>query len=378
MKTVKVILQAIKWIFILTIVLFSLTTLLNKSYAQTIILWLITITLIYWPRFFKKNKNKMIHPITRIGFIIMLSLIYIYVFPSDPKTSIYINDNLKTELYQIYDENVKRWPAETKDIYLETQYGKVHILACGSKNNPPLMMLHAASMGAHSWLENLDPLINHYRIYSFDNPGEGNKSELNDVNIFPRNGKELADMYAKMANDLGIDSCPVFGASNGGFIAQNYAFYYPEKVERLALFGPMGLTQLKNQSFFMMGAATMYPLDCARNAVTHWAIGNNEYVNSNYGDWFNCILRGTIPSLAAPVPMTTEQKQKMKLPVLLFLGTEDAIVGDAELVQKTALDYPNIKIEVLKSGHLIAVEHAEYVNKIIADFLYNNQNGPEF
>jgi len=40
-------------------------------------------------------------------------------------------------------------------------------------------MFHAASMGAHSWAENLEPVINHYNIYAFDNPGEGNRSELN-------------------------------------------------------------------------------------------------------------------------------------------------------------------------------------------------------
>ena len=72
------------------------------------------------------------------------------------------------------------------------------------------------------------------------------------------------------------------------------------------------------------------------------------------------------------MPLSKEQKQEMKLPVLLFLGTKDDIVGDAEMAKQTAQEYPNIQTEILESGHLIAVEHANYVNIKIADFLNNN------
>jgi hypothetical protein len=34
-----------------------------------------------------------------------------------------------------------------------------------------------------------------------------------------------------------------------------------------------------------------------------------------------------------------------------------------------AEEYPDIRIEVLDSGHLVAVEHEEYVNSIVSEFL---------
>jgi pimeloyl-ACP methyl ester carboxylesterase len=269
----------------------------------------------------------------------------------------------------IYDECCLDWPENFEDIFIETKYGKVHVLACGSKENPPLLLFHAASMGAHSWAENLEPLLENYRIYSVDNIGEGNKSELKDALIYPGSPKETANFYAAIADSLGIESSPVFGASNGGFIAQVYAFYYPEKVKTLVLFGPMGLTPLSGKSIFMLAVSSMYPLQTVRNSVTKWAIGDDSYVIEKYGNWFNQIMISTIPSICQPIPMMAEQKKQMNMPVLLFLGTKDPIVGDAQIARQAALDYPNIQIEILESGHLVSVEKADLVNKKLYSFL---------
>jgi pimeloyl-ACP methyl ester carboxylesterase len=369
-SVIKFLAITIKYLFIFAIVLFAVATFMGKSYVQTFLLLIIAASLAYWPSYLGKKWNNRISYTIRILFITLLLVMNYIFFKPGPKTSIYLSDIYKKKLMELYDQKMKNWPKDTKDLYFQTEYGKVHILACGLKENPPLIMIHAASMGAHSWAENLEPLLNHYRIYSIDNIGEGNKSELNDALKYPQNGRELADLYAKVADSLGVIRSPVFGASNGGFIAMNYAYFYPEKVESLALFGPMGLTNLTHKSIMMLSLATMYPFQFVRNFVTDWALGKNNYVLDKYGDWFNCIMQGTIPSMAKPEPMKVEQKKKMDLPVLLFLGTKDQIVGDAQFAEKAARDFPDIIIEILDSGHLIAVEHFEVVNKKLGSFLH--------
>ena len=369
MKLAKFIIQIIKWVVITGIVLFSLALFLNKSYLQTFAFLLIAVTIAWWPKIITTKWNKKTAFISRIGFLVILVLIKVVFLKSEPKTSIFTSAENQKKLMTIYNDKVTAWPENTEDIFIETKYGKVHVLTCGSKENPPILLFHAASMGAHSWAENLEPLLKNYKIYAVDNIGEGNKSVLNDALIYPNSPKEIADFYATIADSLGIVNSPVFGASNGGYIAQVYTYYYPKRVKSLALFGPMGLTQLTGKSIFMLGAASMYPLQAVRKGVAKWAIGNDEYVNQKYGDWFNQIMISTIPSVSQPVPMTAEQKKQMDLPVLLFLGTKDAIVGDAEIAKQTALDYPNIRIEILESGHLISVEQAEIINKKLIQFL---------
>jgi len=366
----KILINTIRYLLVVLIALFSIATLMGHAYLQTIFLWLLLVTMIYWPSAIKVKWNKSISTGIRLASIVILFCVSFLAFRPAPKTSIYQSDDLRNELMGIYDTKVTRWPEGTEDVYVETSFGKVHVLACGDIQNPPLVLIHAASMGAHSWAENLAPLVDHYRIYSVDNIGEGNKSVLMDPLIYPVNQKEIADHFAQIMDSLGVRKSPLFGASNGGYIAMCYTRNYPERVESMALFGPMGLTQLSNKSFMMLSIASMYPFQFIRDKVTEWALGDSPAVLDAYSDWFNCIMKGTIPSVAQPVPMTASQKASMDLPVLLFLGTEDQIVGEVDHARELAEGYPDIRIEVLKSGHLIAVEHAGYVNSIVADFLH--------
>jgi pimeloyl-ACP methyl ester carboxylesterase len=365
----KILINTFRYLLVVLILLFSIAAFIGHSYLQTIFLWLLLVTIIYWPSAFKEKWNKRFSTGIRLVSIVILFCVSFLAFRPAPKTSIYLSEDLRNDLMKIYDNKVTRWPEDTEDIYVKSTFGKVHILACGDVQDPPLVLIHAASMGAHSWAENLSPLINHYRIYSVDNIGEGNKSALNDPLVYPGNQKEIADHFALIMDSLGVNKSPLFGASNGGFVAMCYTSYYPERVESLALFGPMGLTQLSSKSFMMLSIASMYPFQFVRDKVTEWALGDSPAVLNAYGDWFNCIMKGTIPSVAEPVPMTASQKARMDLPVLLFLGTEDQIVGDVDHAREMAEEYPDIRIEVLESGHIMAVEHARYINFVVADFL---------
>lgn len=366
---IKIILNILKWLLAILIFLFSIATFMGHSYLQTFFLWLTVAAILYWPGLIQKRLKKRTSVTLRWAIVIMLLVLSFVVFKPEPKSSIYISEKYHEELIDIYNRNMQYWPSDTEDIYINTKYGSVHVLSCGDKGNPPLVMIHAASMGAHSWADNLEPLLDHYRIYSVDNIGSGNKSELLDPLIYPETQEEIADHFAEIMDALGVKRSPVFGASNGGFIAMCYTYYYPERVKSLSLFGPMGLTQLTGNSIMMLSIASMYPFEFIRDKVAVWALGHADIVRNKYGEWFNCILKGTIPSLGTPVPMSREQKLKMTLPVLLLLGTEDHIVGDAETARKIGEDYPDIRIEVLESGHLIATEHASYVNSAISDFL---------
>ena len=54
-----------------------------------------------------------------------------------------------------------------------------------------------------SWKDNVEALGKTRRLYLIDTLGEGNRSELADVEKYPGTGREVADLYKEVTEQLG-------------------------------------------------------------------------------------------------------------------------------------------------------------------------------
>ena len=160
-KAAKVLLQAVKWVAVLVILLFALATLLGGSYLQTVLLVLAVVVLAWWPSKFNHRWSHAANLVVRGAMVILLLISAVMFFRSGPEYGIYKTEELQNELMDLYDERVQAWPTGTEDRFVTTSYGEVHVLVCGSVDLAPIVLVHAASMGAHSWAETLEPLIRH-------------------------------------------------------------------------------------------------------------------------------------------------------------------------------------------------------------------------
>ncbi len=283
-------------------------------------------------------------------------------------TTIYNSTEFEAKLMAIYDSRLKQWPIPYNSIFLDTSYGKVHVIISGPKDAPPVLLLHAAGMSASSWLYNIEGLNLHYRTYAIDNIGEVGKSALNDLDSFPNDGKALNDLYTEISDKLEVGNAYVIGASNGGFIATNYALYSPERVKKLVLLGPMGVTPATDSTIQKIEQSALPDTQLSPEDMLRWALGDNPRVLEAYGEWFGLVMGGTRPRVAAPIPFAPEQLQTISCPVLLILGEKDNLVGDPTKVKELAQNIPDIQIEILNSGHLISADQPYIVNNLIYEF----------
>jgi len=74
-------------------------------------------------------------------------------------------------------------------------------------------------------------LAEHFRVITFDNRGVGDS----DVPEGPYSVPQMATDAVAVLDDAGVESAHVLGVSLGGFIAQELALMYPERVRRLVL-----------------------------------------------------------------------------------------------------------------------------------------------
>jgi pimeloyl-ACP methyl ester carboxylesterase len=174
-------------------------------------------------------------------------------------------------------------------------------------------------------------------------------------------------LYAEIADKLGVEKAYVVGASEGGFIGTNYALHSPERVEKLVLLGPMGYAGT-TESVVRIMIVTFFPLKPIRDNTIPWAFGDDPKMVDAFGEWFQLLMAGVIPKRVRPTTFTAEQRQSLKVPVLLILGEKDNLVGDPEIARAKVQDIPDIRVEVLGTGHLIGAEQPQRVNELIIEF----------
>jgi pimeloyl-ACP methyl ester carboxylesterase len=308
-----------------------------------------------------------LHPLLRGLLIVGLLGLFGWLLVGRMPASVYKSPEIKTRLLKIYDEKMTEWPVPYQDLLLETQYGTVHVIVSGPEDGPPLLLLHASGVASWSWKYNVAELSGNYRTYAIDLIGDAGKSEFTSLTNIMKSSQEQANLYAEIAGRLGVQKAYVVGASEGGFIASNYAFYYPERVEKLALLGPMGYAGA-TQAVMRITFAQLFPLKSVQESTFRWAFSDSPELEAEFGEWFRLLMSGLNPAKVAPLPLPAESRQNIQVPVLFIFGERDNLVGDPEAARNLVQDMPDVRVEVVSAGHLMAAELPAQVNSLVLDF----------
>lgn len=271
-----------------------------------------------------------------------------------------------------YESILDEWPVAPDEVDVPTRYGKVHVIVSGPDDGIPVLLFHAASMAAVSWAPNVASLAAAgYRTYAVDYIGEAGRSVLDDVDVYPKTPTQIGRLYTQIADGLGLGSGPAIGASAGGHAAMRYALENPDRVTDLALLGPMGIVPLGLGAVTRMMLVNMFPSERRIERSNRWALGGSPNVPQQYRTWFSAVLRGIAspPRVGRPRTLQPEEMGALTMPVLLVLGDDDNLVGDPARAARRARSFPNIHVEVARSGHLVGVEQAGAVNRWLVQFL---------
>ena len=106
----------------------------------------------------------------------------------------------------------------------------------------PLVMLHGGGPGASAWSNfgaALPGFAQDFRTILVDQPGFGASDKPAVVGNYYRHS---ADHVVRLLDELGIDRVHLLGNSLGGGTAMRLALSHPDRVGRLVLMGPGGLS----------------------------------------------------------------------------------------------------------------------------------------
>jgi len=286
---------------------------------------------------------------------------------------VFVTEENRAKLMALYDEGLRRWPVPFETFFVDTRFGRTHVIASGDPASPPLVMTHPMGVGGFVWSSIIGPLSAHRRAYALDTIGDVGKSELADPDQYPKNGRDYSAWLDDVFTALDISAADMVAGSMGGWIAMKHAIYAPERIGGLILLGPMGLPPWR-ATLAVLGpfiSQRLRPTDTKLDKIITRSLGAGERVNRELRPWMR-IMGYTRPLVGQPFHIPARQLRRIHAPTLVFLGGKDGLVGSATAAATRARrGLTGCEIEVLPdAGHVMSVDEPDLISDRIVAFLH--------
>jgi pimeloyl-ACP methyl ester carboxylesterase len=244
----------------------------------------------------------------------------------------------------------------------------------------PLVLISGFASGAWLWFRQIERLAQHFQVITFDPRGIGNSKLESEESVTI---SEIADDVAKILDELNIEKASILGTSFGGFVAQEFALKYPNRLNKLILactsFG--GKNHVLPDNFEVLTAFGSTENLNSSERIRKFMIPafTKDFVADNFEIVEQtCKLReqNEVPEnvyLQQLQSATTFDKQAN---VAKILAETLVITGDQVVPRQNSINLanmiPNATLEIIEnSGHLFFIEQAEKFNKLVKNFIKN-------
>jgi len=126
--------------------------------------------------------------------------------------------------------------------YVETRFGRTHMLACGPEEAEALILIPGTAGCAPLWRMQFAELSKHFRVYAVDVIGQPGRSEANKLSLL---NDDPVLWLNDVLDELGLERAHFAGNSVGGAMAMRMGIEAPERVNKVVMLGPTGLTRAK-------------------------------------------------------------------------------------------------------------------------------------
>lgn len=152
--------------------------------------------------------------------------------------SIYRNEQSKKAVWKLYDRQMEDLEIPYTDLFVDTSFGKTHVIECGNLRGKPLLIFHGGNATTAYNLKYCGFLLNDFHIYAVDTIGHPGKSA--EVSLSPRN-QDYGKWAVDVIKGLGFHEMACFGGSFGAGILVKAMCVAPEVIQRSVLIVPSAI-----------------------------------------------------------------------------------------------------------------------------------------
>lgn len=246
----------------------------------------------------------------------------------------------------------------------------------------PLILIPGFASGAWTWFKQIGELSKDFQAIAFDPRGIGRSTIENPEDSTGLSIQTFVEDVLQILDSLKIEKASILGASFGGFVAQEFALRFPERINKLILAcTSAGGPNHVRPDIEILRAFTPDPnLTTGEHVRKFIRPAFTEKFNIDHADEVEkvCQMRESnevaeavyMAQLQVAFTFNTEDKiSEIKNETLVITGDRDYVVPMQNSVN-LAEKLPNAKLEIIENGsHMFFIENASDFNQAIKDFL---------
>lgn len=244
----------------------------------------------------------------------------------------------------------------------------------------PLMLIPGFASGAWAWAWQIEDLSKNFQLVVFDPQGIGKSPKDSQ----PVSMQTFTEDVAAILDELQIRQAHVLGASFGGFVAQEFALNFPEKVGKLILActSAGGANHAKPSAEVLQSFVKNPDFSLSEQIRYFFRPAFTKKFNEENAEIIEkvCRLREAnevsdetyFAQLQAAFNFDAEKNlEKITHKTLVITGDKDNLVPMQNSVN-LAKNLPNAKLKIIENGsHMFFIENADEFNRAVKEFLQN-------
>ncbi len=248
----------------------------------------------------------------------------------------------------------------------------------------PIILIPGFASGAWIWNWQKDDLARDFQVITFDPRGIGKsvaerEEDLQDLSI-----QTFAQDVLQIFDDLKLEKVNVLGASFGGFVAQEFALSFPQRLNKLILactsFG--GPNHVAPETEVLKAFVSTEGMNTSKRIRNFMAPAFTDEYNLKHADVIESVCQMREKSIVPETVYTAQlivatnfnfedRVGEIENKTLILTGDKDRIVP-MQNSKNLAEQIPNSKLEIIEDGsHMFFVEKAEDFNRAVKNFLEN-------
>ncbi|WP_241657707.1 alpha/beta fold hydrolase [Anaerobacillus alkaliphilus] len=284
--------------------------------------------------------------------------------------TIYKGAEGKKRITSHYEAYINTLPFLVEHEYVDTSFGKTHMLMAGPVDGKPLFIFQGGNCINPLTLSWFSPLAETYRMYAPDTIGHPGFSDETRISAsddsFAKWIEELMDHYS-------IKTSGFIGPSYGAGIILRLATFKPEKIDCAVLVSPAGIKLGSKMSMIREILLPLILFNTTSGEKHLTKIANRmsdhsmkELDKQIIGDVFKYV------KLEQEMPKLTEKRELVNFqsPTLVIAGKKDVFFPETKIKEVAKEIIPNlVDFKSYDMGHFPSEKYLQMINDDIGEFL---------